>query len=91
MAVVAVVHAVSGAMIDAQLAYSVPDGSPVSQQSGTQAVYPGNYAAAGSAVPEPVQPIRKRRPAVGRLVLTDFHCSLKATDVGSVGGPIGSI
>ena len=56
MAVLTVVHAVSWAMIDAQLAYSPPDGSPISQQSGTKPVYPGNYAGAGATVLQSIQP-----------------------------------
>lgn len=82
-AILAVVHAVTGAVIDTQLADPSSHGAPVTEQSNLQAVDTRDDSTARQAVPKMIQPCREGLYAVGGLLLADDYeqCSLKATAI----------
>ena len=85
LAVLRVIHAVAGTVVDAQLANALADALPIAEEPGFESIEPRNDARTRPGIAEPREPFSHRHPAVSRLVLADFHigyCSRKATASG---------
>jgi hypothetical protein len=71
--VLRVIHPITGAVVDPQLAHAFSDPLPVAQESGLQAVEPRHDARPGRGIPESREPLSHGRLAVDILVLTNLH------------------
>jgi len=78
LAVLRVIHAVAGTVVDAQLANAFADALPIAEKPGSQSIEPRDEARTRPGIPEPREPFSYRRSAARRLVFADFHAGIVA-------------